>query len=76
MVAPARRSEFATRMHEALASGYAPRTNKSDEATFARWEKFCTNVMGTQPWRTDVLANSGQDPEGFQEEVFLCWRQR
>ena len=69
---PARRSEFATRMHEALANGYAPRTNKSDEATFERWEKFCVNVMGTQPWRTDMLANSGQDPEGFQEEVFLC----
>ena len=69
---PVRRGEFATRMHEALANGYAPRTNKSDEATFERWEKFCVNVMGTQPWRTDVLANSGQDPEGFQEEVFLC----
>ena len=67
---PDRREALATRMHEALAHGYAPSTAKIDEGYWARWEAFCKSI-GTSPWRVDMAANSGMDPEGHQEEVFL-----
>ena len=55
-----------------LSRGYADSTNKVDDGYWRRWEQFCVKVMGTSPYRTDVAANSGADPDGHQEEVFLC----
>ena len=67
----AARFAAAERMHAVLSQGYAPRTNKGDDGHWRAWEKVCKN-LGTSPWRTDVQANLGIDPEGHQEEVFLC----
>ena len=53
-----------------LASGYAPSTNQGDDGHWRAWEQVCRH-MGTSPWRTDMAANSGMDPDGHQEEVFL-----
>jgi len=50
--------------------GYAASTRLADEGYWKRWEAFCKSI-NTSPWRTDMAANSGQDPEGHQEEVFL-----
>ena len=67
---PERREALASRMHEVLSHGYAPSTNKIDDGYWVRWAAFCKSI-GTSPWRTDLMANSGLDPEGHQEEVFL-----
>ena len=64
------RDAMAARLHEALGHGYAPSTRHADEGYWKRWEAFCKSI-NTSPWRTDMAANSGQDPEGHQEEVFL-----
>ena len=66
------REVLATRMYDMLSRGYADSTNKVDDGYWRRWEQFCVKVMGTSPYRTDVAANSGADPDGHQEEVFLC----
>ena len=65
-----RREAMATRLHEALDHGYAKSTRAIDEGYWKRWERFCKSI-GTSPWRTDMAANSGLDPEGHQEETFL-----
>ena len=64
------REAMAARLHEALGNGYAASTRRADEGYWKRWECFCKSI-GTSPWRTDMAANSGMDPEGHQEEVFL-----
>lgn len=61
---------MAARLHEALGHGYAASTRRNDAGYWKRWERFCKSI-GTSPWRTDMAANSGQDPDGHQEEVFL-----
>ena len=65
-----KRDTMAARLQEALGHGYAPSTRLADEGYWKRWELFCKSI-GTSPWRTDMAANSGMDPEGHQEEVFL-----
>ena len=67
---PDRRSSMSHRVQEALANGYAPSTRKGDAGYWRSWVRFCES-LGTSPKRTDMAANSGQDAEGHQEEVFL-----
>ena len=57
-------------MHEALLRGYADSTNRGDDSHWRAWEKVCGDLH-TTPWRTDAAANSGLDPDGYQEEIFL-----
>lgn len=68
---PELRERLLARTHEALAHAYAPNTNKGDDGHWRAWEKVCAR-MRTSPWRTDLAANSGADPDGYQEEIFLC----
>ena len=67
---PDRRDQVAQRVYEALSRGYADRTNANDEGVWKKWEQF-TRAMETAPWRSDMAANTGADPEGYMEEVFL-----
>ena len=66
-----KREGAAARVYEVLASGYADSTNKGDDIHWRAWEGVCEG-METSPWRTDMAANSGLDPDGHQEEVYLC----
>ena len=61
---------MAQRVQEALEQGYAKSTRDKDAGYWRSWVRFCKSV-GTSPMRTDMTANSGQDPDGYQEEVFL-----
>ena len=64
-------SEGAARLSGYLARAYAPSTNKKDAGSFLAWERACAK-MGTTPWRTDMAANSGADPDGYAEEVYVA----
>ena len=64
--------QYAARVQDVLEMGYAPRTNRGDDGKWRKWEAFCKS-MDTSPWRTDMAANSGADPElGFSGS----WRRR
>ena len=67
---PEQRSEMVAATQAYLQRGYADSTNNKDEGHWKAWELVC-DELGTTPWRTDVRANLGHDPEGHQEEVFL-----
>lgn len=58
------------RLSALLSRAYAPLTNKHDAGHWRAWERACA-LLGTSPWRTDVAANSGADPVGYEEEVYL-----
>ena len=58
------------RIAQLLARAHAPSTLRQDAGHWRAWERACA-YLGTSPWRTDVLANSGADPEGHAEEVYL-----
>ena len=58
------------RLSALLSRAYAPLTNKHDAGHWRAWERACA-LLGTSPWRTDVAANSGADPKGYEEEVYL-----
>ena len=53
-----------------MSRAYAPSTNKTDEGHWRAWERVCAR-LGTSPWRVDAAANSGVDPEGYAEEIYL-----
>ena len=67
---PEQRSEMVATTQAYLQRGYADSTNSKDEGHWKAWELVC-DELDTSPWRTDVRANLGHDPEGHQEEVFL-----
>ena len=58
------------RLQSLLARAYAPSTNAHDAGHWRAWERACAH-LGASPWRIDVAANSGADPEGHAEEVYL-----
>ena len=53
-----------------MSRAFAPSTNKTDESHWRAWERVCAR-LGTIPWRVDAAANSGLDPEGYAEEIYL-----
>jgi len=53
-----------------MSRAYAGSTVQGDIGHFAAWTTVC-RALGTSEWRVDQAANSGFDPEGHQEEVFL-----
>ena len=59
-----------SRISALLARAYAPLTNRHDAGHWRAWERACAH-MGVGPWRTDMAANSGADPVGYIEEVYL-----
>jgi hypothetical protein len=67
---PERLQEMCGAAQDLMKEGFSFRTNKSDEAAFARWCVFCRSVQ-TTPWRNDVKANLGIDPLGNQRETLL-----
>ena len=66
----AARAQLGVDLEEALEYAYAPNTVKRDLGHFRDWTAVCT-TLGTSPWRTDMAANSGADPEGYSDEVYL-----
>ena len=60
----------AERVAGLLQLAYAPSTNRGDDGHFRAWTKACAH-LGASPWRTDVAANSGADPDGHAEEIYL-----
>ena len=69
-VAGAEGGAGAERISELLRRAYAPSTNRGDEGHFRAWAKACAH-LGASPWRIDVAANSGADPDGHAEEIYL-----
>jgi len=65
-----RYNEAAEQVNAALSRAYADSTNAGDDGHWRAWVRVCTH-MNTSPWRTDIQANLGLDPEGHQEELFL-----
>ena len=60
----------AERVSSLLQRAYASSTNRNDEGHFRDWTKACAH-LGTSPWRLDAAANSGADPVGHSEEIYL-----
>jgi hypothetical protein len=58
------------RLQSLLARAYAPSTNAHDAGHWRAWERACAH-LGASPWRIDTAANSGADPEGHAEEIYL-----
>ena len=58
------------RISELLQRAFAPSTNRGDAGHFRAWTKACAH-LGASPWRIDVAANSGADPVGHAEEIYL-----
>ena len=59
-----------SRISALMARAYAPLTNRKDAGHWRAWERVCAH-MGVATWRTDMAANSGADPVGYHEEVYL-----
>ena len=69
-VSAAARGVGVDRLQSLMSRAYAPSTNAHDAGHWRTWERACAH-LGASPWRTDTAANSGADPEGHAEEVYL-----
>jgi hypothetical protein len=69
---PQRLERVVSSISHYLSQAYAPSTIAKDRGYFRTWERICAS-LGTSAWRTDVAANTGRDPHGFQrEQVLQC----
>jgi hypothetical protein len=62
--------DIVTAVDTAGAEQGAASTLLKDNGAWRRWEAYCAE-LGTSPWRTDALANSGADDLGYRRESTL-----
>ena len=47
------------------------RPRRKDVGHWRAWGAGVCARLGTSPWRVDVAANTGADPDGYAEECYL-----